>query len=171
MVITWLPKSEMTSVSVDLQKGQRMSLPSCGGGSGLPTGGHVSLFGESLQHVQRRLVNASRRGPPPSAIPSGPIDGRVGGPGTYPLLQLPAQVGNPVRQFSLTFEPIDVRAFGPEPLERLAPGLLDGASGFRLAHPAPSMQVVIALFLQHFLEPAAQHLDVAVDERLDHDRE
>src|SRR2546430_2416544 len=219
MVITWLPKREMTSTSLDRQKGQRtpcadiflppcggdsgldislppcggdsgldislppcggdseldISLPPCGGGSGwgvtLPTGGHVSPLGEALQHIQRRLVDTSWHGAPPSRIPPGPIDGRVGEPLTDPLLQHAAQVGNAVRQFSLTLEPIDFRAFGPEPLERLTPGLLDGASGFRLAHPASSMQVVIPLFLQHFLEPAAQHLDVAVDELLDHDRE
>src|SRR6266550_1373175 len=172
MVITWLPKREMTSTSLDRQNGQRtpcadISLPPCGGGLGwvpLPTGGHVSLLGEALQHIERRLVDTSRNSAPPSAVPPGPIDGRVGEPVTDPLLQHAAQVGNAVRQFSLTFEPIDVRAFGPEPLERLTPGLLDGASGFRLAHPAPSMQVVIPLFLQHFLEPTAQHLDVAGDE-------
>src|SRR5207253_11037636 len=114
MVITWLPKREMTSTSLDRQKGQRtpcadvsrppcgggsgldISLPPCGGGSGwgvtLPTGGHVSLLGEALQHIERRLVDTSRHSAPPSAIPPGPIDGRVGEPLTDPLLQHPAQV-------------------------------------------------------------------------------
>src|SRR2546430_9757818 len=120
MVITWLPKREMTSTSPDRQKGQRSS--PCGGGSGwgvtLPTGGHVSLLGEALQHIEGRLVDTSRYSAPPSAIPPGPVDGRVREPGTHPLLPHAAQVGNAVRPFSLTFETIYVRAFRAQPLER-----------------------------------------------------
>src|SRR5438045_9545687 len=113
MVITCLPKREMTSTSLERQKGQRtpcadISLPPCGGGSGwgvtLPTGGHVSLLGEALQHIERRLVDTYRHSAPPSAIPPGPIDGRVGEPLTDPLLQHPDPVNHSVPQFSLTFE-------------------------------------------------------------------
>src|SRR2546430_11519178 len=88
--------------------GLDISLPACGGGSGwgvtVPTGGHVSLLGEALQHIERRLVDPSRHSAPPSAVPPGPIDGRVREPVTYPLLQHAAEVGNAMRQFSLTFE-------------------------------------------------------------------
>src|SRR5439155_1403489 len=111
MVITWLPKREMTSTSLDRQKGQRtpcadISLPPCGGGSGwgvpLPTSGHVSLLGEALQHIERRLADASRHGAPPRAVPPGPIGGRVGEPVIDPVLQDAGQVGHAVRTAELS---------------------------------------------------------------------
>src|SRR5438128_12193717 len=70
IVITWLPNSEITSVSFDRQNGHRASprssLPPCGvnlppppagegRGGGLSTCRHVALFGEPLQHLERRL--------------------------------------------------------------------------------------------------------------------
>ena len=66
---------------------------------------------------------------------------------------------------------VDIRTFGTDPFQRLAPRPVDRRRGLRLPHPASAMQEVVALFLQHLLEAAAQHLDVAVRQRLDHQRE
>src|SRR2546423_9289016 len=120
MVITWLPKREMTSTSLDRQKGQRtpcadvsrppcggdsgldISLPPCGGGSGwgvtLPTGGHVSLLGKALQHNEGRPVDTLPHIAAPSALPPGAIDGPVGETLTHSRLPHQAHVGNPVRR-------------------------------------------------------------------------
>src|SRR5919201_5566308 len=152
MVITWLPNSEITSVWLDLQKGQRLclsppcfsippwaeppvplSLPPCGEGRGggslspgeglaLPTGGHVALLGQPLQHVKSGLIDPAGGRTASNRIPLRPVDiGRVRVFAELFSEQTP-QVADPGRQFPVAVELIDVAVFGTEPFDRLPPG-------------------------------------------------
>src|SRR5437870_12696765 len=89
IVITWLPNREITSVSFDRQNGHRAlsrsSVPPCGvnfppppalegRGGGLSTCRHVALFGEPLQHLERRRVDAARLSSPADRFPAAPLE-------------------------------------------------------------------------------------------------
>src|SRR5207248_1103345 len=94
IVITWLPNSEITSVSADRQNGHGgfSSLPRSRGraGWGLSTRRHVALFGEALQHLERRLVDTARLDSPADRLPTVPLEPARRSLPVEPLFALPA---------------------------------------------------------------------------------
>src|SRR5437762_13870744 len=92
----------MTSVSVDLQKGQRISLPPFGGGSGLgvplSTRRHVPLFRQPLQHLERRWVDPSRCRAATYRIPCFPVDGPLRRSAADALLEHASQLRSEERR-------------------------------------------------------------------------
>src|ERR1700737_4372052 len=167
IVITWLPKSEITTVSADLQNGHAGPSAHASGALmpserlrrsawGLSTGRHVSLFREALQHVERRLIDAARLGSPADRLPTSPLDGGLRCAGVEAFFQQPSQVAHAVGQLAAAMQLIDVTVFRSDPFHRFPPRAPDRRTRLHLAHPAPAMERVIALFLEHLLEPAAQ---------------
>src|SRR5205809_5561754 len=130
----------MTSVSVDLQKGQRISLPPFGGGSGLgvplSTRRHVPLFRQPLQHLERRWVDPSRCRAATYRIPCFPVDGQLRRFAADALFEHASQLANAVSELALGVELIDIRLLRTDPFERFAPHPFDGGVRFRLLHPA-----------------------------------
>src|SRR6202171_3129435 len=170
IVITWLPKSEMISVSTDRQNGHGAvgSLPRS---RGLSTGRHVALFRKALQHVERRLVDGAGPGSPPNRFPAAPVDrGRRSGT-VEPLREHSAQVAHTMGQLARTLQLVDISVLRADPLHRLAPGAVDRRARVHLVPPAAAMQRVIALFLEHLLEPAAQNFHIAIGQPLGHQSE
>src|ERR1700694_373905 len=127
IVITWLPKSEITTVSTDRQNGQpgpsahasgalvpcerlRRSAP------GLSTGRHVPLLRETLQHVEGRLVDAASLGSPADRFPAAPFEGGLRGAAVEPLFQQSPQVAYAVGQLAAAMQLIDVPVFRSDPL-------------------------------------------------------
>src|SRR6266566_3091282 len=165
---TWVPNKEITSVSFDRQNGHRAlprsSLPLCGvnlppppagqgGGGGLSTCRHVALFRETPQHLERRLVDAARLSSPADRFPAAPVEPARRSLAVEPFFEEPAQVAHAVRQLSRAMQLVDVRVFRTNPLQRFGPRPLERGAGVHLLHPAPAMQRVIALLLEHLLEP------------------
>src|SRR6266851_6413016 len=111
----------MTSVSFDRQNGQleRISLPPCGGGSGwgvfLGTGWHVPLLGETLQHVERQLVDPARDDAAADRIPRLPVDWGRRWRAAHLLIEPPAKLANAQAQDPLLMQVVDVASFGPDP--------------------------------------------------------
>src|SRR6266480_887069 len=166
IVITWLPNREITSVSLDRQNGHRgvrsvpprgVDLPPPlageGRGRGLSTCRHVSLFGETLQHLERGLVDAARLGSPADRFPAVPLEPARRDLTVESLFEKTAKVAHAVRQPSRALQFVDVRVFRADPFQRFPPRALERGAGLYLLHPAPAVQGVIALLLQHLLEP------------------
>src|SRR5437588_530532 len=193
MVMTWVPKSEIAWASRESQKGQRgggacsgappprpspiegewESRPAPIEGEGISSlsTGHVAAFRQSLDHVQRRLVDPSVAGTAAVLVPTAPVDADRRLRPVQALPQPGAQLQDRQAEGACSLQLVDVRSLRPEPLDGLPPGARDRFPGVRLLHPAVAVKVVVTLLLQHLPQPGAQDLDLSPGEGLDHQGE
>src|SRR5438067_564872 len=186
MVMTCVPKSEITWASRESQKGQRgggacsspiegewESRPAPVEGEGIASlsTGHVAALRQSLDHVQRRLVDPSLAGTAAVLVPTAPVDANRRLRPVQALPQPGAQIEDSQAEGACRLQLVDVRSLRPEPLDGLPPGARDRLAGVRLLHPAVAVKEMVTLLLQHLPQPGAQDLDLAAGEGFEHQGE
>src|SRR6202035_145208 len=135
------------------------------------TSGHVPFFGEALEHSERQLVDTARTDAPANRVPRFPLDRMRFECAAHLLVEPTTDLADTKTQDALLMQLVDVATLGPDPDDGIAPRLLDGSRRSRLTQPAVTVHRVVSLLLKHLLETAAQHLDIAAGEGLDHERE
>src|SRR5262249_27602249 len=133
----------MTSASVDPQRGQRGADRGSGCGSG--SGWIEPLLLEAPEHPERALVDAARPAAPAFRVPGGPIALQSGRRPLQSLLEPGHELVGPHRKRAAAMELGCVPVRGPEPLDRLPPGLVQGLLVDARLEPAASVQEVITL--------------------------